>query len=312
VTLRATGLHCVAPLLCALAGCDGAAAIDPRVPAIRVAVSAGEVEAGVAFPLTIVRRWRVDQEPDAWDDAALPSLLLRPRGSERRDDGARVEESLRFDAYAFDAGDLTLPGVEFVVRGDDGVRNVASPPFALRVRPVLDPDDTSAPELPGDLLAASPPWPLFGAGATVFVVALALVRRRRRVVVVVAPSEPVVDDGPSPAERARARLSALRGLSPSDRAADQAFHAELVGCVRDCLLQRWSLGAPEWSNEELVADVSVAQSLGVDGLARLRTFVAGVDRVRFGGQRSDAARRGGLLDVAESLVARAPPAEAAA
>lgn len=311
MTGRLVGAAAAAGLaLALLAACGDGGPIDRRVPAIRVEAGSGEVESGVAFPLTVTRRWRGDREPDPWDDAALPSLLLRPDGVERRTDAERVEETLRFRAYAFDPGEVTLPRVVLSTRGEGGVRAVSSEPVVLRVRSSLPADDDGRPELPGGPLGTSSRRPLTLAAGVALVALLTVVLLRRRGgargAVPTVPEEaaaPAEAAGPSPSERALARLAALRGARPADRVAEQAFHSEAVFAVRDYLCERFALGAPESTSEDLLAHPRAESVLGAEGRERLRGFLRQIDGVRFGRRGSDADARARLLDAATGVVA---------
>lgn len=184
---------------------------------LRLSANVSEVALGQAFALTVVRVWTRGSPAPEWDTDALDLKLLE---TEVREEGDRVQETRRYDAYAFSLRDVSLPGLE------------------LKVRPSLDPASPGAPELPAPP-AARWGWAVVGAIVVLLVVA-ALRRKKPEVAAPVVASEPVE---PSSAIALR-RIAALR----EDPVDAEHFAREAAGLVREYLG-----GRDDWSTEEFLA-----------------------------------------------------------
>ena len=187
-------------LILALAAACGDGTPISDVP-LQVTAGVEEVALGRAFPLTVVRTWSKGSEPADWSDE---TLVVLPTETTRREDGTRVEETRRYDAYAFSLDDLTTP-------------------VELRVKRALDPRQPGPAELPGAVPAKTFPWRTVG----VALAALLLLLRRRRPTAEPPPPEPDSPAQPAPHLRALARLARAR------RAELQACYAETAALLRD-------------------------------------------------------------------------------
>jgi hypothetical protein len=292
-----------AALLLLLAACSRAP-IPAEDLLVRVDVPTREVAFGRAFDLAVVRVWSKDFAPDRFDPRSLAPLELRADGADRREDGDRVEETLRFRAYAFAPDDLTVPGATLRARPLTGgaPRAVVSEPFALRVLPALRTEDSRDPESPTTLELPVSPTRVFALVA-VLAAAISLLAYLRLRAAARRPSRAAA--GPSPA----ARLAALHPPSDADPAALDAFYIELSSAVRDHLDRAHGVPAPRLTTEELRRDPTHAERLGPARRDAAADLLAGCDRAKFAraAAEEDAARR---LSEAGALVADAAPSDA--
>jgi hypothetical protein len=278
------------------AACGERAPIPAEDLALRVTAGATDVELGRAFPLTVVRVWNRELTPSVWRDDLLAPLALELIEVSQRDDGARVEETRRFDAYAFMSGDLTVPAPSFRARPRAGgaERVVEGEPLAFKVRSALDPANPGPVELPGGPVRPPFPWLRWSAGLAAALVALVLFLRRARP----APPGPAPVEAPPPPgphERALERLAALRGRASGDA---EPFYVEAADIMREYLGARFRLRAAEMTSEELVAALPHGQ---------LETFLRICDLVKFAGARPGPAARASALDQAEAIVRETTP-----
>ena len=290
------------------AGCGGdVSPIADEDLLLRVTAGVGSVEIGKAFPITVVRVWAKDCEPEEWRDEALAPLTVRLVATARREDERHVEETRHYEARAFALDEVRVPAPTFraVRRGaadPSAARVVTAEPIVLRVRPALDPRAPGAPEFPGEPLSEPLPRPLWaGIGAAAVVAtALALVLRRRAARLGEQPAAPertaTSAPSPSPRDRALQRIEALRARDP--RTADEvlAWHVEAAALSRDYVFERFAVGTPEMTTEELLATAPGAQRAG------LADVLAGCDLVKFAREVPAAAERARLLASAEALV----------
>lgn len=255
------------------AACGDATPIAARP--LRITAGAPAVELGKAFPLTVVRTWSKGQAPAAWDDAALAPLEVRLLERSRREDSRRVEETLRYEGYAFSLADIRAPGLE------------------LRVQRALDPETPGPAELPGEPLPEpAPRWPFRAAlGAVLIAAFVLLLRRRRRPPAVAAPAPVVEPPAPGPHVLALERLARLRGRQPQGREELTAYHVEASGIVRDYVGERFAVHADVMTTEELI-----------ERSAPLARVLPPCDLVKFARHLATAAERERLLDAAEAYV----------
>jgi hypothetical protein len=290
--------HPVLVLCLALAAaCSDRAPIPAEDLALRITTATSDVELGRAFPLTVVRVWSRDLTPAVWRDDLLAPLALKPVDVSRREDGARVEETRHFDAYAFLPGDVTVPAPSFRARPRTGgpERVVTAEPLALTVRPALDPENPGPVELPGGPVRPPFPWLAWSLGLAAAVAALVVFLRMQRARPAPPAPAPAAPPPPGPHERALARLAALRGRAAGDA---EPFYVEAADIVREYVGERFRLRAAEMTSEELVAALPHGQ---------LETFLRICDLVKFAGARPGPAARASALDQAEAIVRETTP-----
>jgi hypothetical protein len=303
----------VAVLGSALAACGDGDPISDHDVELRVVTEAREVELGRAFPVTVVRAWRRELEPDAWEDDALAPLDLRLLETTRREDDTHVEETRRYDAYAFELGEAVVPAPSFEARPRGGGAPVVARGrrIDLLVRGALDPDDRGEAELPGGLLSERFPWlPVSAAAVAVVVLAtLLVVRRRRTGAPVDAPSEDPPpgpqSEGPTLLERSLERLARLRARAPGSPDDILDWFVEGASLLREHVGESFAVRVVDRTSEELVADLADRP-----GASALRSLLRVCDTVKFARVRPDDDGRDRWLEQAEAcLRATAPEAE---
>lgn len=273
-------------LLATVAACGDAVPIAATDLALRLSGPESEVDLGVGFGVSVVRIWSKEFEPDPWSASALAPLSARLVESTRRQDGRRVEETLRYRCHAFEPGEARVEPVAFDATDASGAsRSVTGNPLVIRVRPLLDP------AAPGDLEYPEP-MPLrqrrwgWAIACVVLIGALLLLARRglRRA----AGVQEAVDLPPDPLQPVRVRLRALRrGV-----AADEAFHADAAAIARLAVAARGGPEHPSRTSEEVLAGSWEGRDELLDDATRVLTAC---DAVKFGGLRSDEARRAQVL-----------------
>jgi hypothetical protein len=289
---RRTTLASVAALIGAslLATCQRP--VSPAAPPARefgttVAVASGDVEFGVAFPLTVTQIVRSGAPMPA--DPSLAPLVTRLEATTTGSGGdAQVVLETRFRAWAFTLGDVDVSGAR------------------LHVRSSLPADDDGRPELPEELLAVPrsrrAAWiaALVAGSAALGAAALALwMRRRRRR----NDGTTAAAERPPAGARALARLQRLRA-KPLDVA---ALHDEASALLRDYVEERFEPRAPSRTSEELIGDETLARALGAAPRARLVAVLPALDRVRFGRSAVAPAAALRLLDELEAFVGETSP-----
>lgn len=293
----------VALLAVALAAaCADGPPLPPGDVLLQVSAQADEVELGRAFPLTVQRAWNAGLVAEDWDSERLAPLALELEDTRRRERGGRVEETLRYRAYAFELGAVSVPAASFAAKARDGGAELTatSEAFEMRVRGVIDAQAPGDPELPGDPPPAPFPWLPVGVSVAVLAAATFLVARGRRKPSPEAPAPPPPRVDRSH-ERALARLEALRS-APSEALADvQAFHVEAAATLRAYLHERFAAGTPQMTTEELV-DAPVAEHVSGEQQARLAGVLRECDLVKFARAAPGAGERGALLDAACAFV----------
>jgi hypothetical protein len=253
-------------LLAALAfGCSGDGAIPEE--ALRIECGVDTVLLGQAFPLTVVRTWSKARTPPAWSEETLAPLEVRLVETTRREDGRRVEETRRYQAYAFEAGALETP-------------------VAVSVGTVVDPARPGPPELP-DAERSSTPWIWLPAICAVVAVLLVSLRRRP----VAAPVGAPAPEPAGPEVEALRRIAALRARSPKGRDEVQEFHLDATRVVRRFLFERFGVHSEVRTSEELFARH-----------ATLRSPLRHCDLVLFARHDPGADERNSMLDGIERFV----------
>ena len=255
-------------LLVLAAACGDRTAI-PKEDGLNITAGTGEVALGQAFPLTVVRVWSKAQAPQPWNDDALAPLAVRHVETTRREDDSHVEETRRYDAYAFTLEDVTVGDKE------------------LRVKRALDPDAPGPAELPPPP-ETTLPWAWPAAGAAALFVLLLLYRSRSRPAPP-APPPPPPKDAPGPDVVALERLARLRAAGLDT----QPFYLEATGLVREYIGARFDVPAETMTTEETLREVPAGQ---------LAPALDHCDRVKFGRRQPSAAERDDTLDAIERFV----------
>jgi hypothetical protein len=296
-----------AVLVLALAACRDRVPIDGADASLRVTADAGEVECGRAFGVTVVRTWREDLVPDEWSDRALAPLEARLLDVRRRDDGAHVEETRRFECRAFALEDVAISRPSFSARPRGGGAPIVATAGDVRVhvKPAVDRAAPGVPELPGEPLREPFPWALWTAVTAALVAALGF---GARVLCRRAPNaQPLPSPRTSsPREKALARIERLRASDPTTPAEREAFHVEAADLVREYLEQRFAIRALEMTTEELRASPSVASGVAPAHRDLLAGFLGRFDLAKFGREPATAGERATLLDAAERFVRETP------
>ncbi|MHC4953549.1 MAG: hypothetical protein ACYTGZ_06635 [Planctomycetota bacterium] len=281
------------------AACGDSTPIPDEDLLLRVAVTATEVEFGAMFPLTVVRVWNRGLTPEVWHDDLLAPLTLRLVESTRREDGDRIEETRRYEAWAFSLRDVTIPTRPFraVPRAGGDERTVVPEPVKIRVRRKLDPNTPGPPELPEGPLHDAFPWTTLAFVAIALAVGLLLLRRRRRtataVVVEVAVESPAP---PSPRESALRRIDELRARAPDGDAELQSYYTDAANILRVYVGERFDVSADELTSQELIATSPGRFRAGIS------EALAHCDLVRFARHRPTARQREHMLDAAATFV----------
>jgi hypothetical protein len=291
----------------ALGGCGGSAPIPDHDLMIRVESDSNEVQLGRAFSLEVVRVHLEELEPEPWSDERLFPLTVRLAESSRRTGEGRVEERLRFRAWAFRPGRITVPAPVIVARprGGGPERTAEGRPLVLSVGPEIDLETPGPVELPEPLSRPGFPWLPVAAGAVGLLAAgvLLLRRRRRRS----PPAEEAeegttaeTDEGPSLRERTLARLEDLRRrTAETDEEIRDLFEA-LAALLRDYLEERFGTPAAVRTTEEILADR--ASDVDDVGRAVLTEALHACDLVKFAGRRPSRPEHGRPLDAAAAFV----------
>lgn len=301
----------VASLAALAAACGpGGAPLGAADVPVRAVPDFVEADLGHGFPLTVIRTWERDVDVAAWDDAALAPLAARAVGVSVRSDGRVTQETRTFVAYAFTAGDVTVPPLRLEVTPRDGsaAQVRVGDAVHVRVRATLDARDPGVPELPPGPFPVPPPRWLWGACALAAAAGVWGATRMRRTttapVAAALPVEPVLA-APSPDAVALGRLDALRrrdggdGDDSADGADATAWYAELATVVRDYVGARWGVPAAERTTEEIVDACGVP---GDPARRLLSAALAACDGVKFGRAAAGAADRRAAVTAATDFV----------
>ena len=256
--------------LLALPACGELVPIPVADTLLHIEIESDAVESGRGLPLTVVRSWREDLQPEAWDDAQLAPLeLVLLERSQRASDG-HVEERRRYRAYAFTRADLRISPPTFTAHDRQRAESYRATAAAihLRVLPALDAQAPGPPEFPLEPLAE--PRPRVAWLGLVLLGALllggALARRGRRARVPAAPVTAAAAPTGAEGRTAEARLEALRaagGETPARRSAHVVAAARIL---REFVAARFDVPARARTSEEL-RDVRApgAEDTGLDG-----------------------------------------------
>lgn len=164
-----------------LAACGTRAVPSHEDLAYRVEADEDEVVPGRAFGLRVVRAWNKRLVPVAFDPRDLAPLTLLPLSTQRLEDATHVEEIQLFHAYAFALSDVQLKGLAFlaVPRQGGAERRAIAETVEITIRPELEEDDASPPELPeGPLEERSWSWLVLLSALLLSALALLALRRR--------------------------------------------------------------------------------------------------------------------------------------
>ncbi len=317
--------------LTALVAACGAGRSEPAIPdeelLLRIDVPSTDVELGKAFPLTVTRVWNKDLMPEDWSEEILAPLVVRLEEIDRREDERHVEETRRYQAYAFVREELTVPEHLFRARPRDGgeARTCSSKALQLRVKPALPtgasglPGPPGPPELPGEPLPEPFSWLRWtiGGGTALAVMALLVLfvqRRSHRSEMRAAPSAVSAPAPFDPVERALERLRRLRELDPRTHAELQAYYVELSALAREYLEEVFAVRAPTMTTEELLASPETTRALEASHRAMLKELFLRWDLIKFARHASSELDRERHLTEVERFVreARRRPSSASA
>ena len=252
---------------------------------LRVTPSTRDVQSGAPFPLTIVRTWKKSLVPKDVDAARFAPLVLTLESSTRREDKVRVEETLRYRAYAFARSDVVVPAQRLAAAPAEGgvERVVSAPAFRLRVSPAVDQEEPGPPELPGPPLrpARGSPWP-YVVGALLLVGLLLTLRLRRGQGERVESPEPA-PPAPPPSAQALAALVSLRA-----RVAEGAVSGDPALFELGDVLRRY-VGASadvvvEAKTSREVLDLAATQFSGTEGVGQIEAVLATEELAKFARQ----------------------------
>lgn len=262
----------------------------------------GEVAFGKAFELTVIRRWSAGLDPEPWQDALLQPLAVKLVEREQGERGGLVEETLRFDAYAFERDVVVVAGVTFTARAADGTeRSATSDPLNIIVESSLDAAAPGPVELPGGPMDAPFRWSrwkaeIIGLLLVVGSSAWAATRFRR---------------GRRPdASRQSADARALDRLTAASSLAAEPFYVAVSDAVRDFISERYGVHAPEMTTQEFLASLAVSRAIGEQRRDGLTEFLFHCDHVKFGQLSTTVADRGAASASAERFVRDATSATA--
>ena len=297
-------------LLLAASACGGGPPIPPADLLLRVTAGSEEVETGKAFPLTVVRVWSKQFEPQAWDDRTLAPLVVRLESENLREDDARVEETRVYRGYAMSRSDVVVRSPSFTAQPKSGgaARTVKAEGLRFRVKSSLDAKAPGAPELPGEPEQEPSTWPWWlagGAGALALLGAWFVLRRRPAA----PPAPPPLAARAAPAAPHIAALDALQRLRerttdrPGDRCTDVA---EVSDIVRAYAAERFAVRTAGRTSEELLAAPTL------DRRDLLAQVLGPCDSVKFAAHLPTTEERAVLLDAAEVYVRATAPGAARA
>jgi len=230
-------------LTLALAACGGSKPIPSEDLLLRIETSR-EVALGRAFPVTVTRVWSRGLTPSVWKAESLAPLSLKLIDTHRREDDRRIEETRRYEGYAFTLGDISVPAPELrAVATPGGPETVVhADPIEITVSTALAPTDTGAPELPSDELSTRT-WTAWIVVGSALLAAIGFLALRRRAAPP-PPPPPASPDGPTPDTIA---LPAL----------EQCALPAIPDVLRTYIATRFGVRAAEASSEELLADASI-------------------------------------------------------
>ena len=271
---------------------------------LRVTAECEEIELGKAFPLTVIRRFSKELEPDQWSDRQLTPLTVHLKETTRREDGRYIEETRHYVCYAFSLESITLPDFVFKARpaGGGPERVAVCDGITLRVLPALDPASPGPAELPGVLLSEPVPsrWLLFTCLGLLILAAASLLwffsaRARRAGMSHAVPRV-------APYMRAMRRLDRLRGQQPATAPEIDAFYVEASALLRDYIGERFALRAPNMTTEEFLGAPQTAHVLQASHHDLLSRFLGCCDQVKFACHAPAATDRARILDEAERFL----------
>ena len=253
-----------------------------------------EVAFGKAFELTVIRRWSAGLVPGRWEDGLLEPLAVNLVEVRRAERDGLVEETLRFDAYAFDRDAVVVGGVTFTARAADGTGHSAkTDPLHIIVESSLDAAASGPVEIPGGLMDVPfnwGRWKMEILGGLIVVAGFAWTAMRFRRGRASGAASESVD------VRALDRLAAAAALHP------EPFYIAVSDAVRDFICERYGVQAPEMTTQEFLASTPVSRAMGERRRDGLAAFLLLCDHVKFGRLPTTAADRSEASAAAERFV----------
>ncbi len=289
------------PLLCCSSFLVG---LQDPIPeedlSLRVSASVEEVEFGKAFELTVVQVWDKGLELESWGSEKLAPLTVRLLETERREDDERIEETRRYECFAFEVDELTLPAMFLRAKSaEDGSQRVAlGEGLRISVLSVLEDDDSGEMEMPREAFPAPFPWAIAVLVAmSALSVAIPFRRAFKR-----RPAVEVIAQPPPADEVARERLQRLREQPLQNRSQVRAFHVEASAIVRAYIGGRFRVQAPGKTTEEFFADPATIAALRPADRECLNAFLVQGDLVKYAAQASLPEERERLLASVEGFI----------
>lgn len=264
---------------------------------LRVTAGAEQVDFGVAFPLTVVRIWSVDLDPEPWNDQALAPLVVRLVDVTRREDGEHIEETWRYEGYAFSRAGVTVPAVMIQATDAGSVRTASSEAITLRVTSALGEEEPGPAELPRGPFPAPFPWLRWSSVGAAFLASLGLMMWYSRWRVHLPAAAPT-----RPHQRALQMLQQLRGVRPDGSEEVKAYCIEASSLLRRYIEDRFSVSVFGMTTEEFLVAPRVLAELQDHHRRILATFLELCDLVKFARHVPSQGDLTQLLSAAESFV----------
>ena len=292
------------------AGLGSTQAIPDQDLLLRVQVETEQVEFGKPFALTVQRVWSKTLAPESWDDRALSPIVLRPIQTSRREDGLRIEETRRFQAFLFRHGKVTVPAAALRAKPKNGglMREVFGEALTLHVSAGLDPNDIGPVETLDLLTLPASSWFAWSAAGLVLLAGLSFLTytfaRRGGAAASTGFAPPV-----NYHLRATERLLALRGQQPVGDDENRAYYVEASDLLRSYIEDQFALRAKRMTTDEFLEAEQTMRALQTEERTILSGFLELCDLAKFAGQQPAASTREQSLDAAEKFLQVTQPTQ---
>jgi hypothetical protein len=284
--------------------------LDPEAPAVNAVAAPTELKLGGRFTLFVNAVMEPGVEVNLREPMELGAAFEVRRKDSRdttRADGKR-EREWQLEIIAWDLGDLHVPpiAVTFTFGGHAGQVETNAVPITVSgvLGDVDDPKLMRPLEPPTDLDGRSWFWlyVAIAAGAAIgAVVAFLIARRGRRTLPGASGSAIVMSQLDTPGKRALARLAAIDRSGVLARDADRKRgYEQMVDAMRAYIGERYRVATRDLTSAELSRRLAgVAPD---DERARIDTWLARCDIVKYGGLRATRDDASGVLDEARGFV----------